>query len=397
MRAAVPQYVGADFSDCPPGHRLGLYFPAWKDDWLLAKEGKGEALKQTLELRFHAKEALEALRRRQALLLDAIPEDARLSIAARSTAPFATGLGMEHPLENGFAFLNPYGLPYLPGSSIKGVLRRAAQGLAAEPSEADRKGWSQPAITALFGLESEDRSKEHSRGALTFWDTLPNPDGNSLGMEVMTPHYGDYYKGKTTPHDAGQPNPIVFLVVPAGSEFVFHLICDTRRLTQEMTSSWKELMRAAFEHAFDWLGFGAKTAVGYGAMAIDAEAMERTEKERAKRAAEAERQRAEAEQQARLVSLSPNLRLIEEFKLRARERFEQLRGGKDRTNTYLHTEAQRLVKAALEGEGWTAEEKRALAEAIEAWLPKLVERFDRKDDWKEARKKLKLAALKGEA
>ena len=28
-------------------------------------------------------------------------------------------------------------------------------------------------------------------------------------------------------------------------------------------------MEAAFEHAFAWLGFGAKTAVGYGAMEED--------------------------------------------------------------------------------------------------------------------------------
>jgi CRISPR-associated protein Cmr6 len=29
---------------------------------------------------------------------------------------------------------------------------------------------------------------------------------------------------------------------------------------------WQQLLRAAFEHAFAWLGFGAKTAVGYGSM-----------------------------------------------------------------------------------------------------------------------------------
>jgi CRISPR-associated protein Cmr6 len=397
MPAAVPQYVGTDFADCPPGHRFGLYFPVWRDDWSLDREGKGAALKQTLKLPSHAGETLEALRRRQTLLLDAVPKEARLSITAQSTAPFATGLGMEHPLENGFAFLNPYGLPYLPGSSIKGVLRRAAQDLAGEASNEDRKGWSEQAITALFGLESEDRSKEHSRGALTFWDALPNPAKGSLGMEVMTPHYGDYYKGESLPHDAGQPNPIVFLVVPPGSEFTFHITCDAARLPQDLTASWQTLMRAALEHAFEWLGFGAKTAVGYGAMAIDEAAMAQAEKERDERSAEAERRRAAAEQQARLASLSPNLCRIEEFKEHARARFEQLRGGKDRPNTHLHTEAQQLVITALEGEDWTAEEKRALAEAIEAWLPELVERFDRKDDWKEARRKLKLAVLKGEA
>ena len=37
---------------------------------------------------------------------------------------------MEHPLENGFAFLQPYGLPYLAGSGVKGVLRQTARLLA---------------------------------------------------------------------------------------------------------------------------------------------------------------------------------------------------------------------------------------------------------------------------
>jgi len=274
MGAAVPAYVGASFNDCPPGHRFSLYFPVWRDDWMLEKERKSEALKQTLSLPPQAQETLDALRQRQAIVLDAFPEVGRLTIEARSTAPFATGLGLEHPLENGFAFLNPYGLPYLPGSSIKGVLRRAAEELlpCTEVVEAGGEGWTEDAITALLGLESEDRQNQHTRGALTFWDALPKPAGNSLAMDVLTPHYGDYYRGVSTPHDSGQPVPNVFLVVPAGAAFSFHLTCDTARLPEELRADWQALMRAGFQHAFDWLGFGAKTAVGYGAMEEDPEA-----------------------------------------------------------------------------------------------------------------------------
>lgn len=320
MRAAVPDYVirAADnFHDCPPGHRFGLYFPVWSDSWELEDKRKSEALKGTLELRSHTREMLVALRDRQTLLLDAFSDVTRLSIEAKSHAPFATGLGMEHPLENGFAFLNPYGLAYLPGSSIKGVLRRAAEELAGELIEADRMGWNPDAITALFGLESEDRQKEHTRGALTFWDALPKPAKNSMGMEVMTPHYGGYYKGETTPHDAGQPNPIVFLVVPADSEFTFHLTCDKCRLPESLSATWQDLMRDAFSHAFDWLGFGAKTAVGYGAMKRDEprEAVIRKGREdrahQALQAAEA-RRREEAKQAVRMA-MSPVERAVQEF------------------------------------------------------------------------------------
>lgn len=79
------------------------------------------------------------------------------------------------------------------------------------------------------------------------------------------------------------------------------------------------------------------------------------------------------------------------------QRLEQLRGGKEKPNTGLHSQASQLAKAALESGDWSADEKRALAETLETWLPRLVEKFDRKDDWKAARKKLNLAVLIGEA
>jgi hypothetical protein len=130
------------------------------------------------------------------------------------------------------------------------------------------------------------------------------------------------------------------------------------------------------------------------------------EAEESRRVAEAERQRREEEErrkaqeaaarQAWLATLSLRMREVEDFKAKAQARKAQLGTGKEKANTGIHTLAQQLVKSALENPDWTVEEKRALAEAIETWLPQLVERLDRKDDWKQARKKLKLAMLKGE-
>lgn len=216
---------------------------------------------------------------------------------AEATAPFTTGLGNEHPLENGFSFLNPYGLPYLPGSGVKGVVREAARQLASGEWE-DPRGWhtefvgefrvredgeEKPikltTLDVLFGRETPEGESGHFRGVLSFWDVIPEISGNTLRVEVMTPHQTHYYQQKqdrksgasTTPHDSGQPNPILFLTVPPGSKFHFFVTCDLARLKRVAPSlakedRWKQLLDAAFEHAFDWLGFGAKTAVGYGAM-----------------------------------------------------------------------------------------------------------------------------------
>lgn len=216
-------------------------------------------------------ERMNALAERQGALRQALGEANLLFVQADAVAPFATGLGNEHPLENGFAFLWPYGLPYLPGSGVKGVLRQAARELASG-DWGDAKGWDAAAITALFGRESGDHDTEHQRGALSFWDVIPRLKGNRLMVEIMTPHQKHYYQDGDTPHDSGQPNPISFLTVPPGSEFEFHVLCDPlflRRLAPELAEEdrWKTLLRAAFHHAFQWLGFGAKTAVGYGQMA----------------------------------------------------------------------------------------------------------------------------------
>ena len=136
--------------------------------------------------------------------------------------------------------------------------------------------------------------------------------------------------------------------------------------------------------------------------------------EEARLAAEAKRREAEEEQQrqeeealrqaereaarqAHLAALTSQLRQVEEFKAQAQTRKAQLGSAREKPNTGIHTLAQQLAKSALEDADWSPDEKRALAEALETWLPQIVERLDRKDDWKDARKKLKLAALKGEA
>src|SRR5690606_9886084 len=196
---------------------------------------------------------------------------------ASSTSPFMTGLGIEHPLENGFSFLNPYGVPYLPGSGIKGVLRRAAQllrdGAFGEPGQ---DGWTEETVHVLFGTEDQevDEQTPRRRGALSFLDVIPVLPRGSMQVEVATPHQTEYLQGQDTPHDSGNPNPIVFLAVPPKSRFVFHVLADTRLMGEALARGerWKQLLQEAFQRAFDWLGFGAKTAVGYGAFVRDEKA-----------------------------------------------------------------------------------------------------------------------------
>ena len=452
--AAVPAYLGQDFSSASPGLRFGMYLPIWTNRADQEQEVNNRAAKKSreafevqdllhakgmnatiaelcqrernplpglwdkndfaarhawekiLRLTANDKATMRALAQRQAHTAQATSNVSTLDAIA--TAPFTTGLGNEHPLENGFAFLNPYGLPYLPGSGIKGVLRQAARELASG-DWGDTHGWNEEkthllerqgnksielsTIDALFGLESANGDSEHVRGALSFWDAIPQIPGDSLAVDVMTPHQSHYYQQRqdrksgesTSPHDSGAPNPISFLTLPPGTGFAFHVRCDQAHLTRlapdlAHEQRWQTLLTAAFEHAFEWLGFGAKTAVGYGAMQVN----ERARHQRQQAQAEA----AKAEQ---LASLSPAQQLIAAFVDALRSQHEQYPKFKDKPNGSYHGKARELAKAAHEGAAWSAEDKLAAAQAIEEWLPKLVA-LDIKDE----RKKLKLSALKGQ-
>ena len=340
--AAVPAYLGKDFSLASPGLRFGMLLPLWGEDsrsgallWTtsdvkyeargtqrevraLPEQNKTAALGHASKLNPSDLATMAALGQRQSALAAPLAAQGQLlTLHAIAVAPFSTGLGNEHPLENGFAFLNPYGLPYLAGSGVKGVLRQSARELA-EHRWGDDQGWTDGAITALFGKAADDGDTELQRGALMFWDVLPQLAGDALQVEVMTPHQSHYYQYGDSPHESGQPNPINFLTVPPGSKFVFHVQCDLpflRRLAPDLARDgrWQQLLSAALTHAFDWLGFGAKTAVGYGAMGKDP-----TIAAKRKLAAAATKVRSDAQLAAKqrlheLEAMSPHQRAMHEF------------------------------------------------------------------------------------
>ena len=371
-RAAVPDYLDQNFKDTAPGHRFGLYFQGWEKGFQsISGESKKEVLDHLSGLSQDTQALLNALRQRQSRLAQAQGADV-LSLPAKATAPLTTGLGNEHPLENGFAFLNPYGVPYLPGSGVKGVLRRAAEQLAL--FEADSQGWDIVAVWWLFGFEptatyltgptqntprplrdeaqhwrdsypgqvdrqrlhafveryaahdergtaeewlatlpqqAKQREQVRNRGALCCWDVFPQLE--RLRVDILNPHHTQYYQNGQTPHDAENPVPVFFLTLPSGSGFEFHIHCQTARLPEGLRTEWAPLVQAALNLAFDWLGFGAKTAVGYGHMAVDQQRIAAQQaEEKARRQAKAAEQQA-AEHEAELAKLSPVDRKITEL------------------------------------------------------------------------------------
>jgi CRISPR-associated protein Cmr6 len=154
-------------------------------------------------------------------------------------------------VENGFAWHHTLGVPYLPGSSIKGMVRAwAKQWLDQKHEEAAKR---------IFG-----ESKDMGIGSVIFMDAVPI-EPVKLEADVMTPHYGPYYQdnqNQVPPADWHNPVPIPFLTVAAHTPFLFGVL--PRRIQDNQAIDDCETVKDWLDAALVTIGAGAKTAVGYG-------------------------------------------------------------------------------------------------------------------------------------
>ena len=194
------------------------------------------------------------------------------ALAARKTrfveriaqSRLVVGLGLPHPTETGFLFDRVTGCPYLPGSSVKGLLRAAARLVAAGELEGDRAAWTEKEIRRIFGPEL---GGEHTprTGSIVFYDAFPK-EWPRLDVDVLTPHHRDHNDKKAPPADWDEPNPVPFLAIAPGAVFRFAFgPGDSERFENDFPK-----LESLLGTALDWLGIGAKKAAGYGVFGEEA-------------------------------------------------------------------------------------------------------------------------------
>jgi CRISPR-associated protein Cmr6 len=172
-------------------------------------------------------------------------------------------LGAAHPLENGFTFDYTTGLPYLPGSSIKGLARQVGR------YELDRD-----LQLRLFGQSDEDELEEDLEatacvGDIVFLPAFP-ATWPELDVDIINCHHLRYYGStpsvigdkdiRTGPIETESPVPVFFLTVAAGTTFI--LRCTSRSGRSEHVERALDLVAQGLSEQ----GIGAKTAIGYGVM-----------------------------------------------------------------------------------------------------------------------------------
>ncbi len=178
--------------------------------------------------------------------LDAIGAQCR---EAKTMGRLAVNLGAEGVLETSIALHRTYGIPYIPGSALKGL---AAHYVIKYQDKTDW-GRESKAFKALFGDTS-------TAGYVNFYDALYVPDSGhnrkALWADIITVHHPDYYQsGNTPPADWDSPTPIPFLT--ATGKFLIALSGPDK---------WVNAAFEILELALAREGIGAKTSSGYGRM-----------------------------------------------------------------------------------------------------------------------------------
>ena len=166
------------------------------------------------------------------------------------------GLGADSVLENAITLHRTYGVPYIPGSALKGLAAHYAHNRLDDPAWKKRG----KAHIILFGDTT-------SAGYVTFFDALyvpgSTPNEKPLALDVVTVHHPDYYQSKDSPPaDWDSPNPVPFVSVRGGVQFLVAL---------HGPDEWVEAAFRILALALKEEGIGAKTNSGYGRMELKLE------------------------------------------------------------------------------------------------------------------------------
>jgi CRISPR-associated protein Cmr6 len=193
------------------------------------------------------------------------------------------GLGAGHVLETSITLHRIYGVPFIPGSAVKGVTRAWAFWDIAErlnvpeaslllldrlltegKEKAQKETWEKMRLNHDFA-EWQDTARDfyavfgttERQGQVLFFDAYPT-QAPRLRLDIMNPHYAPYYSDtakRIPPADYYSPVPVYFLTVER-TPFGFALASRDSHLRQT-AEVW---LKAALSN----LGIGSKTAAGYG-------------------------------------------------------------------------------------------------------------------------------------
>jgi CRISPR-associated protein Cmr6 len=189
------------------------------------------------------------------------------------------GLGASHPQETSMTLHHIFGIPYIPGSALKGASRHYMIWKFVDENEEELKlrlcksNFDELLKELNKALEKEENltvsvgnisfkdlihifGTQNRQGKIIFFDAYPIEE-IKLKIDIMNPHYPDYYTKDKPPTDWQNPIPIKFLTVE-DTKFRFYLAAKDK--DQNLLNHARKILNDALLN----YGVGAKTSLGYG-------------------------------------------------------------------------------------------------------------------------------------
>lgn len=188
--------------------------------------------------------------------LDIISKDFKLKLGKNDK--LIVGLGHQNIMETSITIHKIYGVPYIPGQTLKGIFRNYIYKLKDKDIE------DKELLMKVLFRENEERSGIH------FFDSYPEGQ-YTIDTDVMNVHHQNYYSGKGKVNDEEKLIPINFYVIrntifpilfALEEEHVNKTIQDSEKV-KNVEDIKKAISNLVYE-AYTFLGIGAKTNVGYG-------------------------------------------------------------------------------------------------------------------------------------
>ena len=165
------------------------------------------------------------------------------------------GLAGGGMLETGCAISHSHGAPYLPGSSIKGVVNAFAR------DRLEARDGGKRACDELFGAASDDDLPGGLAGLIVFHDAWWVPDSaGPLVQEIVTSHHLEYYGNDDATPASDFDSPVPNAQIAVQGAFLFVL---------EGPAEWLDFAVRMLTDALSSRGIGAKTRSGYGLFAAE--------------------------------------------------------------------------------------------------------------------------------
>jgi CRISPR-associated protein Cmr6 len=236
--------------------RFQTAFDATPDRKKAAQQAKDELVDQVCDLKAPGDYKLAYERWEHSL-------DPTRTVVARGELLGRTmvGLGAKGPAEFGVTLHRAWGVPVLPGSSLKGIAALGADRHLADDAwrrrpRHDESRTEPTPFDVLFG-------DPDAAGSVVFHDAwwVPASASRPLARDVVTVHHPGYYQADEEPSDADSPIPVPFVTASGSFLIALELVpgLDPATHGEWLRAAWTALRLGLERH-----GVGAKTNAGYG-------------------------------------------------------------------------------------------------------------------------------------